>query len=189
MAGVPLRGVRERWSRLSGQARYGVPVAGGVLVAVTLLRDGTGANGIAMAMVQVILVALAVIDFATRRLPNVITGPTALAALVLRAAFERAHLLDAALYGLGALGVFAVLFIVMRGGFGMGDVKLASMLGFVLGSAVVPALVIGTVAGGVVAVALIALHRVSRHSTIAYGPYLALGGMLAILLTSVPALA
>jgi leader peptidase (prepilin peptidase)/N-methyltransferase len=158
------------------------------LVAATLLRNGAGANGFALAAVVVVLVALAAIDLATRRLPNVITVPTALAALALRAVAEPARVGDAALYGVGALVVFAVLYVLMRGGFGMGDVKLAGMLGCVLGSAVVPALVIGTLAGGVGAAALVVLRRADRRSTIAYGPYLALGGAVAILAFRVPVL-
>jgi leader peptidase (prepilin peptidase) / N-methyltransferase len=174
------------WSRF-GAPGWTLPL-GGALIAATLWRDGADANGFALAAVIVVLVALAAIDLATRRLPNVITVPTALAALGLRAVAEPSHLGDAALYGAGALAVFAVLYVLMRGGFGMGDVKLAGMLGCVLGSAVVPALVIGMIAGGVGAGALIVLGHAGRRSAIAYGPYLALGGAIAILAFRVPAL-
>jgi leader peptidase (prepilin peptidase)/N-methyltransferase len=69
----------------------------------------------------------------------------------------------------------------------MGDVKLAGMLGFLLGWKVLPALFVGAVAGGVVAGIL--LTRASgRRATMAYGPYLALGGAAVILFSHPPAL-
>ena len=147
----------------------------------TVVRFGSGADAAAFAAVQVVLVTLAAVDLATRRLPNVITVPTALVAIALRVAFERSELAGAALAGVAALLVFAALSLAMRGGLGMGDVKLAAMLGFVLGSVVVPALMIGILAGALASVALLATRRASLKSAIAYGPYLALGGAIAIL--------
>lgn len=167
------------WSRLR-TPWWATPVAAG-LVAATLVRDGLTASAIAFAAVQLVLVALSVIDFETRRLPNVLTLPTAVAALVLRAVLERSELASSALAGGAALLVFGVLMVALRGAFGMGDVKLAGMLGFVLGEAVVPALVIGVFAGGVASVVLLLLRRARWTSSIAYGPYLALGGAIAIL--------
>jgi prepilin signal peptidase PulO-like enzyme (type II secretory pathway) len=69
----------------------------------------------------------------------------------------------------------------------MGDVKLAGMLGFVLGWTVLTALFIGAVVGGIVAAALLS-RAGGRRSTMAYGPYLALGGAAAILLSHPPPL-
>jgi leader peptidase (prepilin peptidase)/N-methyltransferase len=175
------------WWRL-GSPWWAAPLAIALVVATTA-RLGFGANAAAFDAVQVLLVALAAVDFATRRLPNVITLPTSLAALALRAAFQHAELGEAALAGVGALVVFAVLAALLRGGLGMGDVKLAGMLGFVLGTAVVPALVIGILAGGIASAALLATRKARWSSAIAYGPYLALGGALTIIALNPPALA
>ena len=76
----------------------------------------------------------------------------------------------------------------MRGGLGMGDVKLAGMLGFLLGNAVLPALVLGVFAGGVWSAILLGTGRAGLRSTIAYGQFLALGGAVAILLSTPPPL-
>jgi leader peptidase (prepilin peptidase)/N-methyltransferase len=86
--------------------------------------------------------------------------------------------------------LFALLLAyVARGGLGMGDVKLAGALGFLLGKAVFVALLFGTVAGAAVALAiLIRRGAAGRRTTLAYGPYLALGGVLAILAFSPPPL-
>jgi len=59
------------------------------------------------------------------------------------------------------------------------------MLGFVLGWTVLRALVIGTIAGGIAAAAYL-LGSKTRKATIAYGPYLAIGGIVAILAFNPP---
>ena len=184
--GMPLAGRAGRRS-LRGSPWWAAPAAL-TLVVVTTVRCGAGANAAAFAAVQVALVALAAVDLATRRLPNAITIPVSLAAIALRAVFERSTLGGAVLAGVGALLVFGVLSLALRGGFGMGDVKLAGMLGFVLGSVVVPALALGILAGGLASVALLATGRASWKSAIAYGPYLALGGAIAILALHPPPL-
>jgi leader peptidase (prepilin peptidase)/N-methyltransferase len=159
-----------------------------VLAVATFVHLGADANAVAWALVQVILVALAAIDVATRLLPNRITLPVAALALVLRAVDERSALLEVGVAGIAAFGVFYVIAILVRGGFGMGDVKLASMLGFLLGKAVVSALVVGVVAGGIWSAALLLTKRAGMRTSIAYGPFLALGGAAAILFSNPPPL-
>jgi leader peptidase (prepilin peptidase)/N-methyltransferase len=152
-----------------------------VLAVATFVHLGHDADAAAYACAQVVLVVLAATDVAQRRLPNAITITTAVAALALRAAFERSHLAEAAATGAVAFAVFLALALAARGGLGMGDVKLAGMLGFLLGwPAVAGALTLGVVAGGLAGLALIVASRATLRSSIAYGPYLALGGAIAI---------
>ena len=74
-----------------------------------------------------------------------------------------------------------VVALATRGGLGMGDVKLCFLLGAGLGWDVLGALVIGVVAGAVAALAVLARHGLdARKTTIPYGPFLALGGILAL---------
>src|SRR5262249_31137886 len=122
---------------LTGSARWTVPLAV-VLAGATLVQYGPSANGVCWAAVQVVLVGLAAYDFETRRIPNVVTVPGALAAIGLRAAFERSALAEVLVAGAASFAAFFVLALLVRGGFGMGDVKLAAMLGFLLGAAVLP---------------------------------------------------
>jgi leader peptidase (prepilin peptidase)/N-methyltransferase len=64
---------------------------------------------------------------------------------------------------------------------GMGDVKLAAVMGLYLGRAVAPALLIGFASGAVVGVALIARRGASaRKQAVPFGPFLALGGVIAL---------
>jgi len=90
----------------------------------------------------------------------------------------------------GALAfvAFWILALVLRGGLGMGDVKLAGMLGFLLGKAVLPAIVLGVLVGGVWSAILLATGRAGPRSAIAYGQFLAFGGAVAILASSPPPL-
>ena len=62
------------------------------------------------------------------------------------------------------------------------------MLGFLLGKAVLPALLLGVVAGGAWSAVLLLTRRAGMRSSIAYGPFLALGGAAAILFSNPPAL-
>jgi leader peptidase (prepilin peptidase)/N-methyltransferase len=156
------------------------------LAAVTFVHLGHGANAALWALVQVVLVAVAAIDVEIRKIPNVITYPVAVLAVVLRVGFERAALLEVAIAGFGAFAIFLLLSLPLKGGLGMGDVKLAGMLGFLLGRAVIPALVFGVFAGGIWSAILLLTHRAGMRSTIAYGPFLALGGSAAVLLSTPP---
>jgi leader peptidase (prepilin peptidase) / N-methyltransferase len=157
------------------------------LAAATVAARGADANGLCWGAAQVLLVALASEDLRSRRLPNAIIAPAAATAIVLRLLFARSELGEVVIAGAATFGLFLVLAIAVRGGLGMGDVKLAGLLGLLLGTAVVPALVVGTLAGGIASAAIFARSR-SRGQTIAYGPYLCLGGSVAILALNVPML-
>ena len=87
------------------------------------------------------------------------------------------------LAGLGA-GLFLFLFaVIFRGALGMGDVKLGGVLGLYLSGSVVVAIVAGILAGGVAAVIVLARTgiRAGAKTKIAYGPYLAIGGIVGLL--------
>jgi leader peptidase (prepilin peptidase) / N-methyltransferase len=170
------------WVRIVGIA------TGAGLAVATFVHLGHDADAAAWALAQLVLVALAVKDIEERRLPNRITLPTAAAAVVLRALFERSHLLEVVVAGAVTFAAFYALAIVLRGGFGMGDVKLAAMLGFLLGSAVLPSLVVGIAAGGVWAVGLVVARKATMRTSFAYGPFLALGGAIGILIFNPPPL-
>jgi leader peptidase (prepilin peptidase)/N-methyltransferase len=161
-----------------------------VLVGLTFLVIHPLGNAALFAVVQVVLVAIAVIDLRTRRIPNELVAALTVLSLAARSFAERGHLAESIVAGLAVFGFCLLLASVARGGFGMGDVKLAAALGFVLGKSVLLALVVGTTAGAVAGLIVIARRgSAGRRTTIAYGPYLALGGAVAILAFGVPPLA
>jgi Flp pilus assembly protein protease CpaA len=153
------------------------------VAAAVIARYGAGIEGLIAALTCAVLVVLSVIDVETRRLPNNIVLPTAALVLVARlltAPEDWATWLGA---GLGAFACFFLLALVYPGGMGMGDVKLALLLGFALGSAVVPALMVGMLAAGLAGVVLLARDgRQARRRTVPFGPFMAFGAIAVVLL-------
>jgi prepilin signal peptidase PulO-like enzyme (type II secretory pathway) len=93
-----------------------------------------------------------------------------------------ADAMDAALAALLGGGVFLVMAILTRGGLGLGDVKLAMLIGAALGlQAAYQALAIGIVFGGLVILALFLAGAVSRRQAVPYAPFLALAAVAVIL--------
>jgi leader peptidase (prepilin peptidase)/N-methyltransferase len=134
--------------------------------------------------------ALAIIDLRAHRLPDRITLPAypLLAALLAVAAAvdgDAGRWLRAAAAAAVVGLAFLLLWALPASGLGLGDVKLAGLLGLVLGWLGWPALAAGLFAGvllgGVVALVLLAARRAERGTPIAYGPFLLAGGLLVLL--------
>jgi leader peptidase (prepilin peptidase) / N-methyltransferase len=156
------------------------------LGAAALARYGFTAEGLIAAFTCGVLVVLSVIDIASHRLPNKIVLPSAAIVLVARLATEPEHWQAWLGAGLGAFAFFLVFALIYPAGLGMGDVKLALLLGFALGGAVLPALMVGTLAGAAAGIVLLARNGTqARRRAIPYGPFLAFGA-IAILLLSAP---
>jgi leader peptidase (prepilin peptidase)/N-methyltransferase len=130
----------------------------------------------------ILLVPVTLIDLDHRIIPNVLMaiGSVAAVALVLatRSGDLAQHLIAAAAAG----GFFLVAAIAYPAGMGMGDVKLAGVMGLFLGRAVAPAifaaLVFGTVVGAIIIARVGA--REGRKKGIPFGPWLALGGLVGL---------
>lgn len=157
----------------------------------------TGGPEVAAALLQLVAylylvaisIALALIDLDTRRLPNVIVLPAYLVGLALLgvAALLTGSWAALATAGIGAVatgGLYLILALVRPGAMGMGDVKLAGVVGFFLGWLGVPELILGTVAafilGGLVGVGMLLAGR-GRKAAIAFGPWILAGAWVAIL--------
>jgi leader peptidase (prepilin peptidase) / N-methyltransferase len=165
-------------------ARYPIVEAttAALYVAVVLAADGT--RGVVLGLLLVtFLVPIALIDLDHRRIPNVLTGPAALAALVAIALLEPAFLPEALIAGAAAGGFFLLAAVLHPKGMGMGDVKLAGVLGLYLGRAVAPSLLIALAAGVLVGAAIIARKGAAegRRTAVPFGPFLALGAVAGLL--------
>jgi leader peptidase (prepilin peptidase)/N-methyltransferase len=127
------------------------------------------------------LVPITLIDLDRRIIPNRITGPAALAALVAIVALDVDSLPESLIAAAAGGGFFLVAALVYPSGMGMGDVKLAGVLGLYLGRAVAPAVFIALIGGVVVGAAVIARKgaRAGRKTAVPFGPFLALGGLIA----------
>jgi leader peptidase (prepilin peptidase)/N-methyltransferase len=182
MPGLQTIGPGHRWAL--GAVAVGTVAA----VVVTLYHYSFNSNGLGWSAVQLLLGFIAGWDILTRRILNVVLLPASVTVIAVRAAFVPSALPESLIAGAVAFAVFLVLVIAFGQGLGMGDVKLAGLLGLLLGRAAVGALLAGCVVGGVAAALLVASGRAGRKSTFAYGPYLALGGALWILVGDPPAL-
>lgn len=124
--------------------------------------------------------AIFLVDLRTRLIPNVLTYPAIAVALVMRPDGIGPIPLGHLAAGLGAATLFAL--FAWRGWMGVGDVKLALLIGLLSGPLLTPiALWIGFVSGGLVAIGLLALRLKRRGDAVPFGPYLALGGAAVLL--------
>jgi leader peptidase (prepilin peptidase) / N-methyltransferase len=125
-----------------------------------------------------LLVPITFIDLDHRIIPNVLTGLGAVVAIVLVAIFQTDDLVEHLIAGAAAGGFLLIAAIVYPAGMGMGDVKLAAVMGLFLGRAVAPAMLVALVAGSLVGVVVIARH--GRKAGVPFGPFLAFGGVVGL---------
>jgi len=152
-----------------------------VFASVALVR-GIDDDLLAELPFAALLIAAAAIDLEHRTVPNRLVLPAAVYGVVAAAAVRTADLPELLGAGAGAfLGMLAVALAYPRG-MGMGDVKLAGVMGLYLGVAVIPALLAGFFTGSVVGVGIMVRHgAAARKRAIPFGPFLALGGLLGLL--------
>ena len=155
----------------------------GCFALAALLHVGLGARGLLVAAVVFVLVELAAIDLERRILPNRIVLPALLIVLGAQLALDPGYY-PTALASAAAAGLCLLIpALIKRGALGMGDVKLAALLGAALGPLVATALALGLTAAGAYALLLLATQsRAVLKQEIPLGPFLAGGAILAILL-------
>ena len=170
--------IREAWQNPI------VLLIASVLAVCTLVQLGLSAHGIIGAGFTATLVVLAAIDIKHRRIPNRIVLPATVAVLILQVAFYPDQAAEWVLASLGA-GLFLFLpQLVSPAGIGMGDVKLALLIGAMLGEDVIAALLVGFLSLWPVAIYLIGTRGWSaRKEMVPFGPSLAFGAILVLLLS------
>ena len=129
------------------------------------------------------LIAITAIDLRHQIIPDVISLPGIVVGFVANSLLPGGVSWLDSLIGIAVGGgIFLVIILVSGGGMGGGDMKLGAMLGAFLGWKLgLLALLLGVLAGGAVAVVLLLLGRKGRKEAIPFGPYLALGGAVALL--------
>jgi leader peptidase (prepilin peptidase)/N-methyltransferase len=174
-----LRG-RCRHCGVSISWRYpAVEAATAALIACCALKFGFSWDFLVAAAFCAVLVASSATDLERRIIPNRIVLPATVVLLAAQTILDPSVEWIAA--GLGAGLFFLIAALVYPGGMGMGDVKLALLMGVVLGRTVPVALMIGMLSALVPSVVLIARHgKAGRKMTIPFGPFLAFGGLVAL---------
>jgi len=137
---------------------------------------------IVLASIGLYLLIIAIIDFDHHLVLNRMLAVSAPILILLSLLGFLSPLPTALLGGLIGLGLFGLLALIGRGALGMGDVKLAAWIGLLTGYPdILPALLLGIIAGGIAAAILLVAKRFQRKQAIAYAPYLALGAWIVLL--------
>jgi leader peptidase (prepilin peptidase) / N-methyltransferase len=138
---------------------------------------------VALSVVLILVVVpAALIDLEYRIIPNRITAAGAVAALLIGTALDPAGEPERLIAGAAAGGFLLLAALAYPRGMGMGDVKLAAVMGLFLGRAVAPAILIALLAGVLVGALVIAKRgvREGRKTAVPFGPFLALGAIVAV---------
>jgi leader peptidase (prepilin peptidase)/N-methyltransferase len=167
-------------------ARFGiryllVELATAVLIAGSFLEFGVSAEAVVASFFCAVLVVLSAIDAERRILPDLITLPSFAIVLAAQIAVDPGRAVE---YAGSALGASLFLFLALVAyprGMGMGDVKLALLLGAMLGKTVSVGMMLGMLSAMVVGIALMTRHgAAARKLAIPFGPFLAFGSLIAL---------
>lgn len=178
--------LRGRCRRCGGRisVRYPLVELGlGVAFALTTLVLWEQPAELALGLVFVsVLTIITLTDLERRVIPNAVVGIGAAIGAAIVAIALTDTLAERAIAAAAAGGFLLLVVLIYPRGMGMGDVKLAALMGLYLGRAVAPALLIGFAAGALVGVGLILRHgSAARKRAVPFGPFLALGGMVGLL--------
>ena len=181
------------WLLLRGRARCcGIAIsplypltelAVGALYAATVIALWDDPAEIALGLVFVaMLVAVTLTDLERRIIPNKILLVAAVIGLAIAIPTDPGGAPERAAAAVGAGGLLFLAALAYPKGMGLGDVKLAAVMGLFLGRNVAPAILVALLAGSLVGLAMIARHGASaRKRAIPFGPFLALGGVVGLL--------
>jgi leader peptidase (prepilin peptidase)/N-methyltransferase len=158
---------------------YGVAA---FLSLLAVIRYGLHAETVVIVFVIGTLVVISRHDLERHIIPNRIVVPAWIAVLLAQVILHPQHWAEYLLASFGAAAFFLIVQLAYPAGLGMGDVKLALMLGAALGWAVIAALFLGTIAAGLVSAGLLLRQGAeARKRAIPLGPFLA-GGAIVVLL-------
>ena len=157
----------------------GVELVTALLVAGCVLAFGLTAEAAIAAFFCAVLVAVSAIDLEHRIIPNRIVLPATVVVLVANTARDLSP--EWAIAALAGSGFLLAAALVYPAGMGMGDVKLALLMGAALGRTVSAALMVGMLAAMVPSLVLFARHgSKARKMGIPFGPFLAIGSVVAL---------
>lgn len=163
--------------------RYPLVEAGtGLLCALVVVAKGADEDAILGLVLVLLLVPITLIDLDHQIIPNRITYPGVVGGIVIVALTDLSSLDENLIAAAAAGGFLFVAWFLRPGGMGLGDVKLAFMLGIYLGRAVAPAMFAALISGSLIGAIIIARYGAAkgRKMKIPFGPYLALGGLVGL---------
>lgn len=161
----------------------GALALGLILIVAEIAIGHPTAQTVLDAFLVPVLIAATLTDLHARKIPNRLTAPAAIWALVLGAALRPSGVPAQALAALAAGGFMLISALLYPKGLGMGDVKLAATIGLYLSASVAVALLVGLLASALAGVLVIFRYGLAKGRAVALplAPFLALGGAVAIL--------
>jgi leader peptidase (prepilin peptidase)/N-methyltransferase len=164
--------------------RYPVVEALTAALCVGAVLAHSSASGIALSVTLIlVIVPAALIDLEHRIIPNKITLPAAVAAVAIGVALDLKGVPEQLIAGAAAGGFLLAFLLAYPRGMGMGDVKLAAVLGLFLGRSVAVAILVGVLTATIVGAVVMARLGVEkgRKTALPFGPFLAFGGVVGLL--------
>jgi leader peptidase (prepilin peptidase)/N-methyltransferase len=164
-------------------ARYpAVELVTALVFAAVAVVNGLNAELVLTLPFAAMLIAVASIDLEHRIVPNKILLPLAVWAIGAGAFVHLDQLPEMLIAGAGAFTALLLAALAYPGGMGMGDVKLAGVMGLYLGASVIPALLAAFLLGSIVGIAIVARHgAAARKKGVPFAPFMALGGLIGLL--------
>jgi leader peptidase (prepilin peptidase) / N-methyltransferase len=161
----------------------GVELGVGVAFLATVLVLWDEPTQLVLGLVLVATLATVTLtDLERRIIPNRILLPAAVAGIVIAAIGDTSSLPERAISAAAAGGLLLAAALAYPRGMGMGDVKLAALMGLYLGDAVAPALLVAFLTGALVGLGLMMREgAAARKKGVPFGPFLALGGIVGLL--------
>ncbi len=158
-----------------------IELASGGLAALAIATFGPTWRGVAAALLLLVLVPVVVIDLEHRLIPDVIVLPAAALGLAAAVAADPSCWWVPVAAAAGAAVFLGLLWLAYPAGMGFGDVKLALLLGAVLGASIIPALALAFVSGALLGVVLLLrLGPRARKTALPFAPFLAGGALVAL---------
>ncbi len=171
-AGLPLRSVI-------------LPLGGAALFTTSVAVFDSLAPGIVGGVFATVFLTLTLTDLDRQLLPNRIVYPSIVLAIALSWVWPHVSVPEVLVGGLAGLTLGVGLLIASlpfgKGAFGIGDVKMIALIGFVVGPAsLLVGVFIGSIVGGLMAATLIVARLRNRRDYMPHGPFLAMGAVIAL---------
>jgi leader peptidase (prepilin peptidase)/N-methyltransferase len=158
-----------------------VELVTGVLFAAVAVSNGLNDDLAVLLPFAAMLIAVADIDLEHRIVPNKILVPMAVYGVAASAVVRTGMLPELLIAGAAAFTFLLVAALIHPAGMGMGDVKLAGVMGLYLGASIAPALLVAFLSGSVVGIGVMLKHGAGgRKKGVPFAPFLAFGAIVAL---------
>lgn len=126
-----------------------------------------------------ILILISFIDIKNNIIPNKIVIPSIFIGLFLMILFFPNRIIELIIFSIGVFILFLLIYFIYPQGMGMGDVKLAALLGIFLGRDLIPAIILAFLSGAIYSIFLLIFKNKRFKDRIPFAPFLSIGAIIA----------